>query len=59
VLSRLAADPATRERPIIALSASALPDEVSRAVAAGALEYWTKPIDFDVFVKGMRRLLAT
>jgi PAS domain S-box-containing protein len=35
--------------PVIVLSASAMPDEVAAARAAGATDYWTKPLDFDRF----------
>ncbi len=58
VLHTLRADPATRDLWVVALSASAMPEDVAAAVAAGALEYWTKPLDFKRFVSDMRRLLA-
>jgi len=57
VLRCLRADPATRDIPIVSLSASALPAEVEAALEAGAFDYWTKPIDIEVFVTGMARLL--
>jgi CheY-like chemotaxis protein/anti-sigma regulatory factor (Ser/Thr protein kinase) len=57
VLRRLQSDPATSGIPVVALSASALPAEVEAAIDAGATDYWTKPIDIDVFVAGMARLL--
>jgi len=57
VLRRLRADPATSRIPIVSLSASALPAEVEAALDAGAVDYWTKPIDIDVFLAGMARLL--
>jgi PAS domain S-box-containing protein len=50
VLERLRADPATRDLKVVALSASAMPDEVETARHAGAIAYWTKPIDFDQFL---------
>ncbi len=58
VLRRLKADPATRDLAVIALSASAVPTEVAAAREAGAADYWTKPIDFEPFIDGMRKLLA-
>jgi len=58
VLRRLRAHPGTRAVPVIALSASALPDEVAAARAAGADDYWTKPIQLAAFLLAMRRLLA-
>ena len=35
-----------------------MPSEVDKARRAGALDYWTKPIDFGAFLDGLRRLLA-
>jgi DNA-binding response OmpR family regulator len=32
--------------------------DIRAARAAGAHDYWTKPIDFDHFARGMRELLA-
>jgi PAS domain S-box-containing protein len=58
VLQRLKADEATRDIVVVALSASAIPADVAAARAAGAADYWTKPIDFDSFIAGMRCLLA-
>ncbi|MEP7102543.1 MAG: ATP-binding protein, partial [Burkholderiales bacterium] len=43
---------------VVALSASAMPDEVDAAAKAGAVEYWTKPLEFVQFLRDMRRLLA-
>ncbi|MBX3607935.1 MAG: response regulator [Piscinibacter sp.] len=53
VLRRLKDDPATRELPVIALSASAMPEDVARARALGVTAYWTKPIAFDQFLEGV------
>jgi signal transduction histidine kinase/CheY-like chemotaxis protein len=57
VLRALKADPATRDVPVVVLSASACAVSQQAARDAGALHYWTKPIDFDRFVDGMRELL--
>jgi PAS domain S-box-containing protein len=57
-LERLKGDPATRDLRVVALSASAMPDQVSAARAAGAEDYWTKPIDFGRFIEGIERLLS-
>ena len=43
-LKQLRADPTTREIPIIALTASAMPDEQKTILAAGFDAYETKPI---------------
>ncbi|HSV71633.1 MAG TPA: ATP-binding protein [Methylibium sp.] len=57
VLRRLHAE-GRRPPPVVALSASAMPDEVAAARAAGALDYWTKPLDFDRFSSQVAQLLA-
>jgi len=59
VLRRLKADPATRDLAVVALSANAVPEDVATTREAGALDYWTKPIDFERFVEGMRKLLPS
>ncbi len=58
VLRQLKADETTRELVVVALSASAVPEDVKAASEAGAEDYWTKPIDFSSFISGMRRLLC-
>jgi PAS domain S-box-containing protein len=45
VLQQLRLDAATRNLRCVVLSADALPDQVSAALAAGFSDYWTKPID--------------
>lgn len=45
VLARLKADPATRDIPVLALSAAAMEIDVQRGRVAGFEEYLTKPID--------------
>jgi PAS domain S-box-containing protein len=42
----LAASPATAGLPLVALSADALPEQISTALAAGFESYLTKPVDF-------------
>jgi PAS domain S-box-containing protein len=44
VLERLRADPATRDVPVIAVSANAMPRDIERARAAGFDDYLTKPL---------------
>ena len=59
ILRRLRADPATGGLVVVALSASAMADEVSAARAAGANDYWTKPFDVDQMLRDLRRLLPS
>jgi CheY-like chemotaxis protein len=54
---RLKADPATEAIPIIALTAAAGQEDRRRALAAGADEYETKPIDFDRLLTKIDNLL--
>jgi len=58
VLAALRMEPLTASIPVVSLSASAMPEEVDAARAAGATAYWTKPIDFAPFLKGVSSLLA-
>jgi CheY-like chemotaxis protein len=55
---RLKADPKTRDIPIVALSAQALPGYREKALAAGCDEFDTKPVEFERLVATLRRLLA-
>jgi len=58
VLRRLRADARTAAIPCIALSANAMPADIARAMAAGFDDYVTKPIDFEVLVKTIDKVLA-
>jgi protein-histidine pros-kinase len=49
VLARLKAASETRDTPVIALTAAAMPREVRKGVAAGFFRYLTKPIDVKTF----------
>jgi PAS domain S-box-containing protein len=51
VRRRLRHDPATRDIPVVAVSANAMPADLAAAEAAGFADYITKPLD-------LRRLLA-
>jgi PAS domain S-box-containing protein len=57
VLRQLRAQPRTAPLPVVALSANVMPDQVSRGMAAGLAEYWTKPLDMALFLQNMARLL--
>ena len=57
VLRLLRKNPALSNVRVVALSANAMSEDLRNAYGAGALEYWTKPIDFATFLAGMRRLL--
>jgi CheY-like chemotaxis protein/nitrogen-specific signal transduction histidine kinase len=56
VLRRLRADARTRAIPCVALSANAMREDIERGLASGFVDYWTKPIDFAVFVASLHRL---
>jgi CheY-like chemotaxis protein len=56
---RLKSDPATRDIPVIALSAHALAGSREKALAAGCNEFDTKPIDFDRLIASIKRVLGT
>jgi len=51
-LKRLRADPVTQAIPVVAVSASAMPDDQQRILSSGFDDYITKPIE-------LQRLLAT
>jgi two-component system cell cycle response regulator DivK len=55
---RLKSHPATRDIPVIALSAHALAGTREKALAAGCDEFDTKPVEFDRLVATIRRVLG-
>ena len=55
VLRRLRADPRGACLPCVAFSANAVPEDMARARAAGFADYWTKPLDFRLFLAGLQR----
>jgi CheY-like chemotaxis protein len=58
VLARLAADPHTREIPVVMLSADATQAQRERASAGGARAYLTKPIDVPQLLETLDAHLA-
>jgi CheY-like chemotaxis protein len=55
---RLKADRATRDIPIIALTAHAMADDLQRALDAGCDDFDTKPIDLTILMDKIARLIA-
>jgi hypothetical protein len=58
VLRQLRQQPETRNVPSVAVSANAMPHDIEAALAAGFVDYWTKPLDVTHFLRGIDRLLA-
>jgi CheY-like chemotaxis protein len=50
ILRVLRADPATRNIPVVVISAVATPEQVKRLSAGGILAYFTKPLDIPRFL---------
>ena len=55
---RLKADPATRDIPIIALSAHAMAGDREKALATGCDDFDTKPVEFDRLLAKIEQALA-
>ena len=49
VLEILRSNPETRDIPVVAISANAMPKDIERGLAAGFSDYLTKPLDLDRF----------
>jgi PAS domain S-box-containing protein len=54
----LRAQPETSEIPCAGVSANALPSDAAHARNAGFVEYWTKPLDAGLFLRGIDTLLT-
>jgi two-component system, cell cycle response regulator DivK len=57
-LTRLRADQATRSIPVIAVSASAMPDDQERIIGSGFDAYLTKPIQIKGFIELVERFIG-
>ena len=57
VLDRLRADPSTSGIRVVALSADAMPAQVTEAIARGAEAYWTKPLALGKFKSELPKFL--
>lgn len=53
LMQLLRADPATRNTPILALSASAAPDAVAKGLEAGFFHYLTQPMKAEPFMEAL------
>jgi two-component system, cell cycle response regulator DivK len=57
-LARLRADPVTHAIPVIAVSASAMPDDQQRILSSGFDGYITKPIELQRFIETVERFVG-
>ena len=57
-LGRLRAEPRTRDTPVIAVSASVMPDEQQAIAASGFNAYITKPINVKSFVETVEKYVG-
>ncbi len=58
VLRHLRQDAATRDIPVVVLSADATPNQIQRLLRAGARAYLTKPLDIEQFGRALDEHLA-
>ena len=58
VKARLSQDPATRDTPVIAVTANATSDDLKAGLRAGFLDYVTKPIDIAALVAALALALG-
>ena len=58
VLQHLRASATTRDIPVIAVSANAMPGDIEGGLAAGFADYITKPVDLAALLTAVRKALA-
>ncbi len=58
VLQHLRASASTRDIPVIAVSANAMPGDIEGGLAAGFADYITKPVNLATLLDAVRRALA-
>jgi len=58
VMRRLRESPVTRDIPVLAISANAMPEDLARGKAAGFVDYLTKPLDVNVFLAAIDAVIA-
>lgn len=57
-LGRIRADPLTQTMPVVAVSASVMPDDQQRIVASGFDAYITKPINVKSFLETVEKFVG-
>lgn len=53
-LKDLLQHPILKSRPIVVMSADAAPETITRIMQLGATDYFTKPININAFIKGLK-----
>jgi CheY-like chemotaxis protein len=56
VLRQVREDPRTRLVPVVMLTSSTEPDDITRCYVGGANSYIKKPVDFNEFIETIQRL---
>ncbi|OYY92298.1 MAG: hypothetical protein B7Y41_16515, partial [Hydrogenophilales bacterium 28-61-23] len=59
VMRRLREDAATRDIPVLAISANAMPKDLARGMAAGFVDYLTKPIEVERLLAVVDTVIGT
>jgi len=58
VMQCLRENPATRDIPVVAISANAMPKDLERGKAAGFVDYLTKPLEVDRLLRVVEEIIA-